>query len=100
MWLVTNASLLPATILQVTGRLKNSVTILSPYGSNLTGRCYLTTIAIVFLASMENWWKTLLTNQDGDDEVRVKLDQGGEELTVPRDSIYQVLTLILSGAQS
>ena len=30
--------------------------------------------------------------QDGDDEVRVKLDQGGEELTVPRDSIYQVIT--------
>ena len=44
---------------------------------------------------MENWWKTLLTNQDGDDEVRVKLDQGGEELTVPRDSIYQVLSLYL-----
>ena len=29
--------------------------------------------------------------QDGDDEVLVKLDQGGEELTVPRDSIYQVI---------
>ena len=34
-------------------------------------------------------------DQDGDDEVLVKLDQGGEELTVPRDSIYQVLKTYL-----
>ena len=30
--------------------------------------------------------------EEGGEEVLVRLDQGGEELTVPRDSIYQVLT--------
>ena len=64
MWIATNTSLLPATVLQV---------------------------FIFLMFNRNSFFSNQFVNaQDGDDEVHVKLDQGGEEVTVPRDSIYQV----------
>ena len=61
----------------------------NPLVNDLTGK-----IAVFYRGSCQFGTKAFnaQNDQDGDDEVRVKLDQGGEELTVPRDSIYQVLT--------